>query len=552
MNQAAPPISAPPAATPDWSPVLSLFRSGDYPAVLKACSAVLAVQPDFVPALLLFAQSQARMGQATQAIQTLASGLQRLPDETALHTALGQVQLGAGLLEDALASLARALELDPALAEAYVLKGRVFDAWHRAGDAVACYRKALSLCPDRDDVHFALGHALIEAGNFSEAHECFRVLVSTHPDDADFLHGLGLCCDWLGELDAAAEHYAAALDHSPDHIGSLNNLAGVRLACGRADEAMAAYARTAELRQDHGRPRPGPYAMLLHRVRHDAEQLRYLKANGLLQQAFHDCLAALQELEAAHAGTSGTQRIHVDAHTARRIEPVFNRLIHRAECAALEGGALNSAVDWAEQERRYLAAHPEVVYIDDFLRPEALERLRHHCLASTIWKTPRPFGYMGAMLSDGFAAPLLLQIVTELRECMPTVLGPHALTQAWAYKYDSTLSGINIHADCAAVNLNFWITPDDANLDPESGGLVVWDQPPPAAWGLLRTQNPDKTEILQYLHDTGARAVTVPHRQNRMVLFNSALFHKTDDTHFREGYENRRINVTLLYGNGLR
>jgi hypothetical protein len=33
--------------------------------------------------------------------------------------------------------------------------------------------------------------------------------------------------------------------------------------------------------------------------------------------------------------------------------------------------------------------------------------------------------------------------------------------------------GIGIHADFAAINVNFWITPDDANLDPKSGGIQL-------------------------------------------------------------------------------
>jgi hypothetical protein len=32
------------------------------------------------------------------------------------------------------------------------------------------------------------------------------------------------------------------------------------------------------------------------------------------------------------------------------------------------------------------------------------------------------------------------------------------------------------------------------------------------------------------------------------VLFNSDLFHETDDIAFKEGLTNRRINITLLYG----
>ncbi|HAP42138.1 MAG TPA: hypothetical protein DCQ94_20645, partial [Nitrospira sp.] len=68
-------------------------------------------------------------------------------------------------------------------------------------------------------------------------------------------------------------------------------------------------------------------------------------------------------------------------------------------------------------------------------------------------------------LGDGFASPLLLQIAEELRRRLPRIFGRHRLTQAWAFKHDSARRGLNIHADAAAVNVNFWITPDEANRD---------------------------------------------------------------------------------------
>ena len=40
----------------------------------------------------------------------------------------------------------------------------------------------------------------------------------------------------------------------------------------------------------------------------------------------------------------------------------------------------------------------------------------------------------------------------------------------------------------------------------------------------------------------------IPYRENRAVIFNSNLFHETDNYEFKEGYENRRVNVTLLFG----
>ncbi len=45
-----------------------------------------------------------------------------------------------------------------------------------------------------------------------------------------------------------------------------------------------------------------------------------------------------------------------------------------------------------------------------------------------------------------------------------------------------------------------------------------------------------------------ARPITVPYRANRAVIFDSNLFHKTDVIRFAGGYENRRINITMLYG----
>jgi hypothetical protein len=40
----------------------------------------------------------------------------------------------------------------------------------------------------------------------------------------------------------------------------------------------------------------------------------------------------------------------------------------------------------------------------------------------------------------------------------------------------------------------------------------------------------------------------IPYRSNRAVVFSSDYFHETDRTHFKEGYINRRINLTMLYG----
>jgi len=185
--------------------------------------------------------------------------------------------------------------------------------------------------------------------------------------------------------------------------------------------------------------------------------------------------------------------------------------------------------------------------IDNLLTPEALNQLRRFCLGSNVWRQTYKDGYLGAFPEHGFAAPLLAQIADEFRAIFPAIFRDHPLRYIWAFKYDSSMRGINIHADEAAVNVNFWITPDDANLDPEHGGLVVWDKMAPLDWDFDKF-NGDLEATRAFLKDSGAKSVTVPYRANRAVIFDSDLFHETDTIRFREGYENRRINVTLLYG----
>ena len=132
-------------------------------------------------------------------------------------------------------------------------------------------------------------------------------------------------------------------------------------------------------------------------------------------------------------------------------------------------------------------------------------------------------------------------------EAFPEILGKHPLSQAWAFKGLQAQAAVDVHADDATVSVNFWVTPDDANLDPKSGGLVIWDKAAPLDWDWAK-YNADTTAAREFLAHAGARSVTVPYRSNRAVIFDSNLFHETDRIVFKEGYVNRRINITLLYG----
>ena len=185
--------------------------------------------------------------------------------------------------------------------------------------------------------------------------------------------------------------------------------------------------------------------------------------------------------------------------------------------------------------------------MDNLLSNDALLRLRAFCREATIWndvkKTISAPIYWMVSVNHFF-----LQIAHELRQALPAILADYPPIEMWAYKCDHNLSGLNKHANYAAVNINFWISLDDANIDPESGGLVVYKDEAPLSWD-FRRYNTDQESIDNYHDEKGGGSITVPHRSNRALIFNSNLFHKTDESQFRRGYSNRRTNVTILFGN---
>jgi hypothetical protein len=121
------------------------------------------------------------------------------------------------------------------------------------------------------------------------------------------------------------------------------------------------------------------------------------------------------------------------------------------------------------------------------------------------------------------------------------------LSQAWAFKGLQAQAAVDVHADDAAVSVNFWVTPTEANLEPGHGGLVVCRAPPPDDWE-IRDYDEDQERIVTFLEQNAADSLVVPYRQNRALLFRSRLFHHSDRPKFVSNYENHRINLTLLYG----
>jgi tetratricopeptide (TPR) repeat protein len=522
-------------------------------------------------------------GQLQQAEQLYRAALGMAPADAEATHYLGLLYYRSGRFDQALPLLAEACRLDPTNAFYWFNAGVVAQRAGKAEDAVRSYRQALAHNPRHTDASVNLGNVLRELGRLDEAEETYDQVLRTTPDHVETLNNLGVLYKERGQLERAVASYRRAVTIKPDHAETLNNLGLIymdqgrlseAIACyeralraqpgyltatynlgmaalwtGQADRALDCFTRTAQAKHNHGRPVKDT-VVYRSRLKHDAEQVEYLLTRRVIGPEFEAYHTEVHRLRSSlDCQTESGNRIAVSPEALQSIAPSFNRLVHVASCERMSEGSINPALDVAAIEARYHTKKPEVTFVDDLLRPEALDRLRRFCWESTIWKKDYENGYIGAFLGDGFATPLLLQIADELRSTFPSIFRSHPLTQAWAFKHDSARRGLNIHADAAAVNVNFWITQDEANLNPNSGGLVVWNKEAPREWNFKEyNSDANRGKIYEWLKQAGADEVKIPYRSNRAVIFNSDLFHESDEIAFKSGYTNRRINITLLYG----
>lgn len=470
------------------------------------------------------------------------------------HFCAGMIHLHRNALELALAEFRTTATLNPGLSQIHILAGQTLRLLGRLGESEDAFLRALAISPNDAGLHENLAALFIDCKEYQAAYEHAKKAVSLN---AQSPMAWALVSSTARELKlpdeamSAAEHACRLSPEDPECRRSrgtmLKELGNLRAAA--LDFDFATSRRFAESPDGFSNMKEHRF-LSRAKLEHDIEQLDYLHANHKderffsLGNLYRSVLKDLPE-------SARTDILPVPHDVPAPFNQAYNRLLN-LQPTGFSGTALSASLDTEAVENDYFNREPGITWIDDLLSDEALAALRRYCLESTLWfDFNHSNGYLGAVFESGFTDPLLLQICDELKLRFPRIFGRYPLMQMWAFKYDSQLQGIQLHGDVAAVNLNFWITPDEANLDPTSGGLRIWNKAAPADWRFKDFNSGDEnaqSRIHEFLSANEASEIVVPYRQNRAVVFNSDLFHATDHFHFKEGYENRRLNITMLFG----
>lgn len=536
---------------------------------------VLEANPEQPDALHLLGLLKFHQGQAEEADLLIGKAIGFNGDNPAYHSNHALALTALGRVEDALAAYNRALALAPNTASALDGKGTLLRQLGRMDEAIEMLSKAVDCAPLMPEPHTNLGNTFQAAGKLDEAIACYERALHVDPKFTPARGNLALALFLNGDPHQAVVHYREALAQD-DSVAEMHlGLGWALFGTDFQDEAKACFEQALTLQPDLAEAHVKLALSLLaeddveaaHRhllrsaelfvspprvtarfkLRHDADQLARLVSKGAIEDPGGRIAARLNRaMQAIPQTIADDQVLPVTPEQVAQLEldQCLPRYQPRTELRSNQ--ILHPNFDRDAIENAYFSADPSVVTIDNLLSDEALAAVRDFCWDATVWNDVK-VGYLGAYIKEGFSSPLLLQIAAQIRSNLPNLLGDHPLIEMWGYKYDQALHGIETHADCAAVNLNFWIAPEEANQNPETGGLVLYTKEAPLSWDFRRYNN-QRDDIEAFLDEAGRDFVRVAHKPNRAIVFNSNLFHKTDDFSFAPGYENRRINITLLYG----
>ena len=181
---------------------------------------------------------------------------------------------------------------------------------------------------------------------------------------------------------------------------------------------------------------------------------------------------------------------------------------------------------------------------DNFFTDECLNILRHRVLYGKYFDKKYDNYYaIDYLKNEDYLSDL---IAHELS----TKLNLPKFQRAWSFVYHHEGVGVGLHSDPSIINLNIWVSTDKAVKDKSKNGLTIYKIKPPKTWRRSEwNSNPKKA--LKYIKSKKVKPKQVPYKSNRAVFFDGAYFDAYNNISTKEGFENKRISYTMLFGSQL-
>jgi len=516
---------------------LTLHQAGELDGAANVYQSVLATDPKIHRAAFLLGVVNLQRQEWGRAAIALRSAVAQNACEADYHVALGVALRNLGDLDGAFSAYTKAMSLNSSSADVYNNLGALHETAGNQESAAECYQAAIRLRPGFSEAHYNLGNISRFKRRFIEAADHYRRALVADPAHRKAAVNLAVALCGTNNFAEAERVLRQIVSRVPDDARVVSLLGYVMIATGQwngASELLTDFfARSARQKYISG---ANPQAM-----RHDCEQIRYLSGLSYDIPSIARAVETIGSLPGAQY--NGTDAASATEGLARVLADTF----YIQNCESLDRSPLSDNMVFWGDEAGVLSGAKTHLVIDGLLTNEALFQLRDFCLSSTIWSTSSCGGELIANMHTGFSCPLLFQISGDLKRRMPALFGDQQLIMAWAYRYIGDAPEFGPHADPGLTTVNFWITPDEANLDQNCGGLQIWGVQAPSHY--IEQERPAQLETVRELLSSSAlEPEVIRYRCNRAVIYPSSAIHSTDRYRFATGYADRRMNVTLLFG----
>ena len=538
-------------------------QKNDFQKTIDYLQKVIEIDPNHADSYSNLGVAFVAIAEYQKAIDCYEKAIEINPNHRQAYHNLGVSLEATSEYQKAINCFKKTIEIDSNNKDAFNCLGSIFAKLQENNKAIAYYKKAIEIDPNCIIAHNNLGELFGENGEYQKSIACYENVIKIDPEYAIAYNNLGVQFTRIKDYKKAIVCYEKAIKINPTSFDTKKNIAAFHITLSNDfDKAIDASHQTLKLNQDQ--TKFINQGISLFRLKHDVEQAKYLGQTGGFWKFFKsksdkiDGIDQFQKIgdeilsrkENKETENNSDKKILLTTDEINALLP-FYKSDHLYKPKIISENCINPNKNWLEVEEEYFNSPKQIIYIDDFLSEETVSELREFCLISKVWNTEYNNKYLGAFSDSGFISQIHLQIAKDLQQKLPKLFGPHDLGRFWGFKYDTTLGkGINVHADFAIHNLNFWITPDEFNNNKNSGGLKVYDVPTPDHW-TFKDYNANSKNIYTFLDTHNANCTNVPYKFNRAVLFNSAYFHETDEIDFKDEYEGRRINMTYLFGRRL-
>jgi predicted Zn-dependent protease len=215
---------------------VALEKAGRPAEAAGGLERVVKEQPGHHKAIVLLAESRARLGEYGRAVELLTPLHDQSPDDRAVTYLLGlalvqskQVSKGQALLDQILR--------DGASAETWLLLGAVKLQAGEYADARDDLRRSVDLNPKLPLANLNLGRALMNTGDVGAAADAFRAELEVNPNDFDSNLLLGVLLKQEQKLDEAMVRFKKAASVRPGDAAANYQIGALELNLGQTDEA---------------------------------------------------------------------------------------------------------------------------------------------------------------------------------------------------------------------------------------------------------------------------------------------------------------------------